>query len=127
MNKVITGVVTVLILGGGLWYAIPARENVDTFMPEPNLSAKEKVVRLTAAPDGQYSPEEIRVGVGTKLIIEGDPSTLVAGMDTVIIEGYGIRKLISPGNNIIEFTADKRGTYRVYCANGMGNGKLIVE
>ena len=59
--------------------------------------------------------------------IEADTETLTGGMDTVIIDGYNVRKVIAPWDDVIEFVADKTGTFKMYCANGMGNGKLIVE
>ena len=77
---------------------------------------------------GQYDPAEIRVKQGTKVRIEGDPVTLSGCMAVVNIAGdYGISKLITPGDNVIEFTADKTGTFPMYCDMGIGNGKLIVE
>lgn len=76
---------------------------------------------------GQYVPEEIRVKQGTKVRIEGDPRTLAGCMEVVNIEGYGISKRISPGDNVIEFTADKTGTFPIYCNMGIGNGRLVVE
>jgi plastocyanin len=77
---------------------------------------------------GQYDPAVIRVKQGTKVRIEGDPVTLSGCMAVVNIAGdYGISKLITPGDNVIEFTADKTGTFPMYCDMGIGNGKLIVE
>lgn len=84
-------------------------------------------VKLFSGDGGQYSPKEIRVKIGSTVRIEGDPETLVGGMDTVVIEDYGVRKKIAPGDNIIEFVANKPGSFEIICANGMGNGKLIVE
>lgn len=75
---------------------------------------------------GQYDPGVINVKKGTKVRIEGDPRTLSGCMAVVNIEGYGISKLILPGDNVIEFTADKTGTFPMYCDMGIGNGKLVV-
>ncbi len=84
-------------------------------------------VQLVSEDNGQYSPKEIRVKLGSTVRIEGDPETLVGGMDTVVIEAYGINKKIAPNDNVIEFTASKPGSFDIVCANGMGNGRLIVE
>jgi len=75
----------------------------------------------------QYTPAEIRVKQGTKVRIIADPSTLTGCMTTVNIDGYGISKYIRAGDNVIEFTADKAGTFPIHCNMGMGNGKLVVE
>ena len=75
----------------------------------------------------QYTPAEIRVKQGTNVRIEGDPATLTGCMSTVNIDGYGISKYITAGDNVIAFTADQAGTFPIHCNMGMGNGKLIVE
>jgi uncharacterized protein len=75
----------------------------------------------------RYTPSEIRVKLGTKVRIEGDISTLTGCMTTVNIDGYGISKLMTAGDNVIEFTADKAGTFPIHCNMGMGDGRLVVE
>jgi len=75
----------------------------------------------------QYTPAEIRVKQGTTVRIEGDPTTLTGCMTTVNIDGYGISKYITAGDNVITFTADTAGTFPIHCNMGMGNGRLIVE
>jgi plastocyanin len=77
--------------------------------------------------NGRYNPSEIRVNLGTKVRIEGDPNTLRGCMLVVNIEGYGISKPIRTGDNVIEFTADKAGTFPIYCNMGIGDGRLVVE
>ncbi|ACL16024.1 cupredoxin domain-containing protein [Methanosphaerula palustris] len=85
-----------------------------------------KTIKLSY--DGsQYSPAEIRVKQGTKVRIEGDPTTLQGCMLVVNIDTYGISKAIRSGDNVIEFTADRVGTFPIHCNMGIGNGKLIVE
>lgn len=75
----------------------------------------------------QYSPAEIRVKQGTRVRIEGDPKALRGCMLVVNIGGYEISKAIRAGDNVIEFTADKAGTFPIYCNMGIGDGTLIVE
>ena len=75
----------------------------------------------------EYSPAEIRVKLGTRVRIVGDLATLTGCMTTVNIDGYGISKLMTTGDNVIEFTADKAGTFPIHCNMGMGNGRLVVE
>lgn len=84
------------------------------------------IVKLSSLPNGDYTPKEIKVKLGTKVRIEGNPKTLVGGMDTLIIDGYGLSKKISENDYVLEFTANSTGEFKVHCANGMGNGKLIV-
>jgi len=77
--------------------------------------------------DGQYDPAVISVKQGTTVRIEGDPKTLSGCMAVVNIQGYGVSKLITSADNVIEFTADKTGSFPINCDMGIGNGKLVVE
>ena len=86
-----------------------------------------QAIKLSSTPGGEYVPSEIRVKQGSKVRIEGDTATLVGGMDTIVIDGYNLQKIVSSGDNVLEFVADKPGTYEMHCANGMGYGQLIVE
>ncbi|MFH0714124.1 MAG: cupredoxin domain-containing protein [Candidatus Micrarchaeota archaeon] len=74
-----------------------------------------------------YSPQVLRVKLGDKVRIEADTNTLRGCMTTIVAPDFGVRKRISPGDNVIEFTADKAGTFRISCPMGMGNGKIEVE
>lgn len=120
--------VIIILLGIGGWFASGKNKaGTKSESNEKTQSNQEESIKLSSAPSGAYIPKEIKVKKGTKVKIEGDLETLVGGMDTVIIDEYNIRKLIAPGDNLVEFVADKFGTFRIYCANGMGNGKLIVN
>ncbi|MFH1520319.1 MAG: cupredoxin domain-containing protein [Candidatus Micrarchaeota archaeon] len=87
----------------------------------------EQTVNLALASNGYYIPNEIRTKVGTKITLIGDTTTLTGCMQTVVINGYGVSKRMLPGDNVIEFIADKPGTYSITCSMGMGVGKFIVE
>lgn len=102
----------------------PVISNTTSSIPQ---EASDGPIKLTVNRKFEYEPREISAKLGSKVTINGDTTTLVGGMDTVIIEGYGVRKLITSNDNIIEFVADKPGTFKIYCANGMGDGKLIVK
>jgi plastocyanin domain-containing protein len=76
--------------------------------------------------DGQYDPAVISVKQGTTVRIEGDPKTLSGCMAVVNIQGYGVSKLITSADNVIEFTADKTGSFPMNCDMGIGNGRFVV-
>lgn len=100
----------------------------DTNTTDPVGAGTGQTETISLSYDGfQYSPAEIRVKQGTNVRIEGDPATLRGCMLVVNIGGYGISKAIRSGDNVIEFTADKAGTFPIYCNMGIGDGKLIVE
>ena len=90
------------------------------------LSPSGQAIKLSSNANGEYAPKEIRVKAGSTVRIEGDINTLVGGMDTIVIDGYNLNKKVSPGDNVLEFTADKPGEYSMHCANNMGYGKLVV-
>ncbi len=72
-----------------------------------------------------YSPEIIVVNQGDKVKI------YINNTDT--LHGIRIPDLGIKGNEMIEFTADKKGEFTWYCANMCGNehmqmqGKIIIE
>ncbi|MEK6968403.1 MAG: cupredoxin domain-containing protein [Nanoarchaeota archaeon] len=75
----------------------------------------------------QYQPNPIRLkqGVPARLVV--DLSTVRGCMRSIQIPSLGVSKRVSEGNNIIEFTPTKAGTFRMQCAMGMGQGVVIVE
>ncbi len=76
--------------------------------------------------NGLYDPREIRVKEGTKVRIELDRNSFLGCMTSFNIWGLGI-SASARQNNIVEFVADKPGTYKTSCPMGMGDGKFIVE
>lgn len=85
------------------------------------------VIKLSSLPNGNYTNQKFEVKQGTKVRIEGDPTTLVGSMSKVIVDGYEVSKDIAEGDNVLEFVADKQGKFRIRCANGMGNAFLTVK
>jgi plastocyanin len=107
---------------------VPTPGTGDTNATNPVGTGTGQTETISLSYDGfQYSPAEIRVKQGTNVRIEGDPATLRGCMLVVNIGGYNVSKAIRSGDNVIEFTADKVGTFPIYCNMGIGDGKLIVE
>lgn len=76
---------------------------------------------------GYYDPREIRVKQGTRVKLVMDINSFTGCMRVFNIWGLNQKLTISPGNNVLEFTADTPGTYRTSCSMGMGDGRFIVE
>lgn len=137
---IITGVAGLMVYAGHFSTLVPGSENpapvVQTPGPGPQSSSGSAGLPGTGAGavqtftlksiDGQYDPAVISVKQGTTVRIEGDIATLTGCMTTVDIDGYGISKHITAGDNVITFTADRVGTFPIHCTMGMGNGKLVV-
>lgn len=80
-----------------------------------------------------FTPNEIRVKQGDKVKIN---FTNAGGFHNLILEAFGVQtKTVKIGeSDLIEFTADKKGTFEFYCGVGSGYhrqmgqiGVLIVE
>lgn len=73
-----------------------------------------------------YDPEVIRVQKGKPVRVIGDLNTLYGCFRSFQIPELGISQSFTEGNDIIEFTPQKTGTFGFGCSMGMGNGKLVV-
>lgn len=74
-----------------------------------------------------YYPYPIRVKKGTPVQLVADISNMPGCSKSIIIPEYGIRKVVSAGDNVIEFTPDKSGTFKFSCSMVMYIGQIIVE
>jgi hypothetical protein len=83
-------------------------------------------VRLFLNDDFQYQldPPVLRKGIPVKM--EVDMGTVAGCMTNIVIPGFNIRKSVSKGNNIIEFTPDKSGKFQISCSMGMGRSTFTV-
>ncbi len=84
-----------------------------------------QVMRMSVGPGG-YTPNEftVRAGVPTKWVINGSAG---AGCAMALsAPQLGIRKLLTLGENTVEFTAPQSGTYSFSCSMGMYRGAIRV-
>jgi cytochrome c oxidase subunit II len=79
----------------------------------------------------KFSPTEIRVKQGDKVRVTLNNTN---GMHDFVIDEFNVKTKViqGAGSDVVEFTADKKGTFEYYCSVGnhrqMGMvGKLIVE
>lgn len=130
MNKglLLVGSIALLIALGVVFSAVnplafPALAGAPEVKVLPPSDSVQEII-LGRGSDGHYSPQEIRVKVGTKLRIAADGNSLVGCMRAVIIQNYGS---LTAGETPLEFVADKPGTFRISCPMGMITGQLVVE
>jgi len=76
---------------------------------------------------GYYSPNPVRVKKGVPVRLVADMSTVVGCSRSIVIPEFGVQKTVSAGDNVIEFTPDKSGTFSFSCSMGMYRGTLVVE
>ena len=56
-----------------------------------------------------------------------DMGTLGGCMRDIRIPAFGVKKLVSEGNNVVTFTPDKAGIFDIHCSMRMGTGTFTVE
>lgn len=111
--------------------AKPTAEPVNTeptSTNEPQGTVKE--ITMTAK-QFEFQPAKITVKKGDRLRLKITSTDVAHGF---AIKEYGIRQKLDPGKEeIVEFTADKTGTFTYYCSvqcgsgHGAMKGTLIVE
>ena len=74
-----------------------------------------------------YYPNPIRVKKGIPVRLVADMSKVPGCSRSVVIPEFGIRKVLSAGDNTIEFTPEKSGTFQFSCSMGMYLGTIVVE
>lgn len=94
---------------------------------DPNVifDGREQIVRMSVDRYG-YTPNSftIRVGIPTKWVVDG---TNAGGCASALQSPkLGIRKLLSRGENIFEFTPKEAGVIPFSCSMGMYRGQFIV-
>lgn len=86
-----------------------------------------QVVEMAVKSSGVYSPSTLRVqkGVPVRWVVNRDD--WVGCANSLVLPAFGINERLSPGENIIEFTPSRAGTFAFSCAMGMVRGTMIVE
>lgn len=84
-----------------------------------------QVIRVAQKANG-YFPNQVTVKKGqpVKLIVDSQDSYTCAV--SMIVPKLGIRKVLSPGENVFEFTPDKSGQIPFSCSMGMYRGVINV-
>jgi sulfite exporter TauE/SafE/copper chaperone CopZ len=75
----------------------------------------------------RYDPITVQVGVPVRWTIHAAPGTLNGCNNRFTIPEYdSLQKRLSPGDNIVEFTPTRTGTFTYSCWMGMIHGKITV-
>lgn len=128
INKTVIIVLTLVVISG-VFLLIRKSIGGNNSQSNQNIIQTDGIatIKLSSLQNGNYVPKVVEVKLGTKVRIEADTATITGSMGEIIIDGYDVSKEIKPGDNILEFVADKPGQFRMHCANNMGNGTLIVK
>ncbi len=86
------------------------------------------VMELTVSyQNGGYYPNIIKLKKGTPVKMTMNLNTIQGCLRNVRIADLGVSKNLREGDNIIEFTPDKTGTFTMQCTMGMGKATIVVE
>lgn len=117
----------VFLLAALAWQESPAEEPP---AEEASLEKPVREIKMTAK-KYEFNPSEIRVKQGERIRL------IIVSLDRthgIAIKAYGIKRIIEEGGQtVVEFTADRPGTFQFKCAKwcGFGHGRmrgtLIVE
>src|SRR3989339_9215 len=69
-------------------------------------------------------PSTLTKGVPVRMTV--DLATVNGCLRDIVIASFGVRKRVAEGDNIIEFTPDKAGTFTIACSMNMGRGTFEV-
>ena len=72
----------------------------------------------------KLEPSTLTAGVPVRMIV--DMSTVYGCMRDVRIPAFGVSKYVKEGDNVIEFTPNKSGTFNIMCSMNMGRGTFLV-
>ncbi|MDR1967027.1 MAG: sulfite exporter TauE/SafE family protein [Synergistaceae bacterium] len=73
-----------------------------------------------------YPSITVKVGSPVKWNLRAAQGTINGCNNALVIPAFGIEKRLSVGDNVIEFTPTKAGTYRYSCWMGMIRGRITV-
>ncbi|MDR1048555.1 MAG: sulfite exporter TauE/SafE family protein, partial [Synergistaceae bacterium] len=93
------------------------------------VRAESGVVQLvrTELKPGRYDPIKVQAGIPVRWTIHAEPETINGCNNQIVIPEYGrLRKRLAPGDNIVEFTPERTGTFTYTCWMGMIRGKITV-
>lgn len=84
-----------------------------------------QVVETTLSPYG-YEPITVQEGIPVKWTIKAEQGSLTGCNRAILIPEYEIQKTLEIGENVIEFTPTKAGTYSYSCWMGMLRSSITV-
>ncbi|MFH0832350.1 MAG: cation transporter [Candidatus Aenigmatarchaeota archaeon] len=113
----------------------PSNQIIDSGNP---ITGKSTDSSLAAIKDGvqivqlsvqgsNYYPNPIRVKKGIPVQLVADMNSVKGCSRSIVIPEYGIKKTLKTGDNVIEFTPDKSGTFKFACSMNMYQGQIVVE
>lgn len=120
----------IVMLGRG--FTLSGLDFVSALSPKSAASGNVAAVQgneqtiTTQLRSGSYTPITVQKGVPVKWIIKADASSINGCNGTIIIPQFNITKTLEPGDNEIDFTADRTGNITYTCSMGMITSTISV-
>lgn len=132
LNKISTVLILILslvmlnrgLLGMGVDISNIFKPNYDNYL-KSEIIDDYQVIEFDLSYSG-YEDIVIQKGVPVKIIINASSTSLTGCNNAIRINAFDITKDLNVGENIIEFTADKAGTYTYTCWMGMLKNNIVV-
>lgn len=133
-GAVVVAVLGLLMLSNG--WALLGLSDISSLQAQLNTQQKtaEKQIEIengvqiirSSLQAGRYPPITVKEGIPVKWIIEARAGTINGCNNRLIAREYGISKPLAVGENIIEFTPNKAGTFAYSCWMGMIRSTITV-
>ena len=68
----------------------------------------------------------VQKGIPVELTISADENSITGCNQTVVFPSYNVKKTLTPGDNVIQFTPDETGLIPYTCWMGMKDGRILV-
>ncbi len=116
------GMIVILLVVGGFFVFSGGRAE-DSKIVQQNSNAQ--IVKMHVE-GSQYVLEPSSVKKGIPVRLEADILRMPGCSKSFVISEFGVRKVFSSGNNAVEFTPNKAGTFYIACSMNMYKGSLTV-
>lgn len=131
-NKISTVLILILslvmlnrgLLGLGIDISNAFKENYDNYLKSEVVDGYQ-VIEFDLSYNG-YKDIVIQKGIPVKMIINANANNLSGCNNAVLINEYNINKKLTIGENIIEFTPTKTGTFVYTCWMQMLKNSIVV-
>lgn len=126
------GAILVIILGLSMFNNALALSGINFSQGSDSTSGVRAEVQddiqvvTTELNGGRYEPIIVEVGKPVKWNVKASDGNLNGCNNRMIIREYGVEKSLEIGDNIIEFTPTKAGTYTYSCWMGMIRSNIYV-
>ena len=127
-STIYVGVILLIIVIGGFFFLRGGNSavNGNVVSEGKHVLQGETQHIVISKKDLNYYPNEIRVKAGQPVSISLD-SSVTGCLRSFNIRDLGVSKYSKTLSDTIDFTPNKKGTFRFQCSMGIGTGTIIVE